>query len=151
VNDSRTGHPGAPLRDVPGCRVEWGWVHGTVHSPDGTRTTQPVRAAGAARRSRAARAPGLHGARSARRGCVAGGIPMLKQFRSRKYLASPVLILVTVLTTWRIGMGNDPADAVPEPVSAARAEEAPVAVTWDLPVTYNDDVERWIEFLARSE
>ncbi|HLU25375.1 MAG TPA: hypothetical protein VKZ58_06675, partial [Longimicrobiales bacterium] len=73
---------------------------------------------------------------------------MLKQFRSRKYLASPVLILVTVLTTWRIGMGNDPADAVPEPVSAARAEEAPVAVTWDLPVTYNDDVERWIEFLA---
>lgn len=71
---------------------------------------------------------------------------MLKQFRNRKLLASPVLVLVTVVTTWQIGMGRDPVDPVPIPVEAV--EEKPYVVTWDLPVTYNDQVERWIEFLT---
>ena len=64
-------------------------------------------------------------------------------------LATGVLVVAVSMTTaWAVGRDVTHPEATPmDAVIAATASSATNAVTWDLPVTRNDHVDTWIDFL----
>ena len=73
----------------------------------------------------------------------------MKNTRYSKTLLTGSLVLgVSLTTAWAVGRGPAQPDAAPmDELIAATASKAMSAVTWDLPVTRNDHVETWIDFL----
>ena len=75
----------------------------------------------------------------------------MKQTNYEKTLITGSLVLgVALSTAWALGRGERRPDTSPmdELIAASTSTAAKAAVHWDLPVTRNDRVDTWIEFLA---
>ncbi|HEX6559033.1 MAG TPA: LysM peptidoglycan-binding domain-containing protein [Longimicrobiales bacterium] len=65
---------------------------------------------------------------------------------SKAALTGTLLVTVSLLTAWAVGRDDPASEAAPmDEVLAATTSKA--AVSWDLPVTRNDRVDSWIDFL----
>lgn len=73
---------------------------------------------------------------------------MTRRRNSRALLGGVLIMGVSLLTAWAVGRDTTgmPEPAPMDEVLAANAAE-PVGVRWDLPVTRNEHVEVWIDFL----
>lgn len=70
--------------------------------------------------------------------------------RYRSYVVGSVLLIAAVSAAWNVGRSRlAPAEqpALEQILETTRAAEAEAAVVWDLPVTRNESVDWWIEFL----
>ncbi len=76
----------------------------------------------------------------------------MKQTRnSRTLLTGSLMLSVSLMTAWAVGRDGTQPDAAPMDqllvATSSTASNAMSAVTWDLPVTRNDRVDTWIDFL----
>jgi membrane-bound lytic murein transglycosylase D len=73
----------------------------------------------------------------------------MKETRNSKTLLTGSLVLsVSLMTAWAVQRGGPQPDATPmDELLIGTTSRAANAVTWDLPVTRNDRVDTWIEFL----
>lgn len=73
----------------------------------------------------------------------------MKSTRNSKTLLTGLLVLsVSMTTAWAVGRDGTRPDAAPmDQLVTATASAALTAVTWDLPVTRNERVDTWIDFL----
>lgn len=68
---------------------------------------------------------------------------------SKTLLTGSLVLSVSLMTAWAVGRdGTQPDPAPMDEVLVATASNAMSAVTWDLPVTRNDHVDTWIDFLT---
>jgi membrane-bound lytic murein transglycosylase D len=77
----------------------------------------------------------------------------MKQTKYEKTLITGSLVLGLALSTaWALGRGEAAREVSPmdELIAATKSTAASAAVTWDLPVTRNDRVDTWIEFLSEG-
>lgn len=75
----------------------------------------------------------------------------MRNTRNSKTLLTGSLILsVSLMTAWAVGRDGPQRDAAPmdELLTATATSKGMSAVTWDLPVTRNDHVDTWIDFLT---
>lgn len=69
---------------------------------------------------------------------------------SKTLLTAALVMSVSLMTAWAVGRDGGQLEPAPmdELMTAATTSKAMSAVTWDLPVTRNDRVDTWIEFLT---
>lgn len=69
---------------------------------------------------------------------------------SKLLITGALVITVSLSTAWAVGRGGSPEPAPMDELMAATTSSAAAgnAVHWDLPVTRNDRVDTWIDFLA---
>ena len=75
----------------------------------------------------------------------------MRNTRNSKTLLTGTLVIgVSLMTAWAVGRDGARPEPAPmdELMTAATTSNAMSAVTWDLPVTRNDRVDTWIDFLA---
>src|SRR5688572_24007169 len=74
---------------------------------------------------------------------------MARTKNSKILLTGSLIVSVSLSTAWAVGRGVGGSDATPmdELIAAATSNAASNVVRWDLPVTRNDHVDTWINFL----
>jgi membrane-bound lytic murein transglycosylase D len=76
---------------------------------------------------------------------------MTMRRRARNTYIAIIALVATASAAWTVGLGRRPVEPPPmEQIMEAAAEAEFEAVVWDLPVTRNEHVDRWIGFLSGS-
>jgi membrane-bound lytic murein transglycosylase D len=73
---------------------------------------------------------------------------MAKATNNKTLMTGALIAAVSLTTAWAVGRDQEPATVVPMDAALAEVAEARIKTTWDLPVTRNENVDTWIDFLA---
>jgi membrane-bound lytic murein transglycosylase D len=69
---------------------------------------------------------------------------------TRTLLVGSGLLVVSLSAAWSVSRSHAPVEPVPMEEILETTAAAPEAAVWDLPVTRNESVDRWISFLQRG-
>ena len=74
---------------------------------------------------------------------------MAKATNKQTFMTGALIAAVSLTTAWAVGRDPRPASSVvPMDAALANVAEERIKTTWDLPVTRNENVDTWIDFLA---